>query len=124
MITAKGSIAASLLAAGGPDSAPSRVATPALLTSCRAMPDASTDRRRTASERPDRHPWRVEGGPERPQEDRPSPRLTLRPPGGRWFWIGLLVLFALNWYVGSRVPEGKTDVEVPYTFFRAQGTQG
>src|SRR5207244_7892839 len=39
-------------------------------------------------------------------------------------WIGLLVLFALNWYVGSRVPEGKTRLDVPYTFFRAEVTQG
>jgi cell division protease FtsH len=65
----------------------------------------------------------VEGGPDPPKEDPPSRRLTLKPPGGRWFWIGLLALLALNWYLGSRVPEGKTRVEVPYTFFRAQVTQ-
>jgi cell division protease FtsH len=88
------------------------------------MADTTTDPRRTPPDQRDRAPWRVEGGPEREKEDRPSPRLTLKPPGGRWFWIGLLVLLMLNWYLGSRVPEGKTRVEVPYTFFRAQVTQG
>ena len=47
-----------------------------------------------------RAPWRVEGAPE-PSEPQPSRRRPpFAPPGGRWFWLVLLALLAVNWYVG------------------------
>jgi cell division protease FtsH len=87
------------------------------------MADTNSDPRRTPEQR-ERRPWRVEGHPDKPGDERPGRPPVLRPPGGRWFWAGLLVLLALNWYLGSRVSEGKSRVEVPYTFFRAQVASG
>ncbi len=67
----------------------------------------------------DRAPWRVEGAPERPDQGSAS-RTSVRPPGGRWFWLVLIGLLALNWYLGARVAPKNDRVEVPYTFFRSQ----
>jgi cell division protease FtsH len=70
-------------------------------------------------------PWRVEGAPPRDpaKGDGPTPP-RFRLPGGRGFLLVLLALLAVNWYVGSRVNEEKARVDVPYTTFRAQVTQG
>jgi cell division protease FtsH len=38
--------------------------------------------------------------------------------------VALLLLFAVNWYIGTQVNREKTRVDVPYTTFRAQVTQG
>jgi cell division protease FtsH len=87
------------------------------------MADTNSDPSRTPDQR-ERRPWRVEGHPDKPGDERRGRPPVLRPPGGRWFWVGLLVLLALNWYLGSRVSEGKSRVEVPYTFFRAEVAGG
>jgi cell division protease FtsH len=71
------------------------------------------------SQRRDDPPWRVEGKRETTGGIR-----GFRPPGGRRFWIVLAVLLAINWYVGSRVPdEGPQRIDVSYTFFREQVDQ-
>jgi cell division protease FtsH len=70
-----------------------------------------------------RAPWRVEGAPEPSEGDR-SPRSAFTPPGGRWFWLVLLALLALNWYVGSRLSPERQRLSVPYTVFRTQVEQG
>ena len=69
-------------------------------------------------------PWRVEGAPPPDPEkpDGPS-RPRFRFPGGRGFLVALLVLFAVNWYIGTQVNQQKTRVDVPYTTFRAQVIQ-
>ena len=38
--------------------------------------------------------------------------------------MALLLLFAVNWYIGTQVNREKTRVDVPYTFFREQVTPG
>src|SRR4030095_13045325 len=63
-----------------------------------------------------RAPWRVEGAPEPSEGDR-SPRSAFTPPGGRWFWLVLLALLALNWYVGSRLSPERQRLSGPYTVF-------
>jgi cell division protease FtsH len=70
-------------------------------------------------------PWRVEGSPEHDPDkpDAPKPP-RFRIPGGRGFLVALLVLLAVNWYIGTQVSEKKDRIDVPYTTFRAQVTQG
>src|ERR1700704_5097381 len=70
-------------------------------------------------------PWRVEGAPTHDGDDRPQPRPPrFRLPGGRGFLVALLLLLALNWYIGGRVNHQKSRIAVPYTTFRAQVVQG
>ena len=70
-------------------------------------------------------PWRVEGAPPPDPEKPDEPtRPRFRLPGGRGFFVALLLLFAVNWYIGTQVNREKTRVDVPYTTFRAQVTQG
>jgi cell division protease FtsH len=47
-----------------------------------------------------------------------------RMPGGSRFWWILLALLALNWFVVSLIPSGKSRLDVPYTQFRDQVTAG
>lgn len=69
-------------------------------------------------------PWRVEGAPDS-EPDAPSPRRSrFAPPGGRWFWVVLLVALAVNSFLGSRVAEEKERLSVPYTFFRSEVDRG
>ena len=69
-------------------------------------------------------PWRVEGAPPPDPEKSDGPsRPRFRFPGGRGFLVALLVLFAVNWYIGTQVNQQKTRVDVPYTTFRAQVIQ-
>jgi cell division protease FtsH len=70
-------------------------------------------------------PWRVEGAPPPDPEKSDAPRPPrFRIPGGRGFLIALLLLLAVNWYIGTQVSEQKKRVDVPYTTFRAQVIQG
>jgi len=76
---------------------------------------------------PDPPGWRVEGTDEReppPARRGRFPLSSIRPPGGRWFWWVLIGLLALNWYIQTMVPEGPRRVDVPYTFFREQVSDG
>ncbi|MGE0027046.1 MAG: ATP-dependent zinc metalloprotease FtsH [Thermoleophilia bacterium] len=47
-----------------------------------------------------------------------------RMPGGSRFWWILLALLALNWFIVSLIPSGKSRLDVPYTEFRDQVTAG
>jgi cell division protease FtsH len=60
-------------------------------------------------------PWRVEG--ERPEAEREK-------PGGRRFWLFLLVLLAVNWLAVLILPGAPERLEVPYTVFREQVDAG
>ena len=62
--------------------------------------------------------------PARPGQARCPHPAPLPLPGGRGFIVVLLLLFAVNWYIGSQVNQEKTRVDVPYTTFRAQVIQG
>jgi cell division protease FtsH len=69
----------------------------------------------------------VEGHREPPPSgggDKPPAQRVPRPPGGRWFWVALLVLLALNWVVAAQVPDRPQRIEVPYTVFRSQVAAG
>ena len=58
-------------------------------------------------------PWRVEGAPPPDPEKPDGPtRPRFRLPGGRGFFVALLLLFAVNWYIGSQVNQQKTRVQV------------
>jgi len=68
-----------------------------------------------------RPPWKVEGAPPTDDDGAPRSRMPrLRTPFGRWFWVFVLGLLALNWYLGSLVPDQPKRVTVPYTTFRDQ----
>src|SRR5205085_1070899 len=51
-------------------------------------------------------------------------RSRFRLPGGWGFLAVLIALLAANWYIGSQATEKKKRIDVPYTTFRAQLTQG
>jgi len=85
------------------------------------MADKQTESRSSGA---NRTPWRVEGAPEPSETERSPRRSMLAPPGGRWFWLVLLALLAVNWYVGSRVSPERQRLSVPYTAFRIQVEQG
>jgi cell division protease FtsH len=71
-----------------------------------------------ADDRPS--PWRVEGAPKSGEDKPAEPVRRFRPPGGRGFWIALLVLLGINWLVASQVNKPTTRIDVPYTVFRAE----
>src|SRR5919109_3028079 len=80
---------------------------------------ADTPRPTKAEDRPPKPtPWRVEG--ERPQPEEKGAIAGMRPPGGRRFWLLLLLLFLANWFVVSQFAAGPKRLEVPYTVFREQ----
>ena len=64
-----------------------------------------------------KEPWRVEG---MPGGDGPRRRV---PFGRRFLWL-LFALLALNWVVGSQIPDRESRLAVPYSFFRAQVEDG
>ncbi len=67
---------------------------------------------RTPAPTPARHPFRVEGHDPKP-EPKPSPRM----PGGRRFWIFLLVLLVANYVIGREVSSTPSREQVPYSYF-------
>jgi cell division protease FtsH len=70
---------------------------------------------------PERSPWRVEG--DRSGPNKPEGPSGFRPPGGRRWWIGLLVAaLVLNYYLSSVATRHERPT-VPYTTFRSQITQ-
>src|SRR5690349_1790685 len=90
-------------------------------------PSAPSPRRRPPMQAPggDRGPeWRVEGAPPPPPPPQGSGGRMPRLPGGPRFWWILLALLALNWFVVSLIPSGKSRLDVPYTQFRDQVTAG
>ena len=66
--------------------------------------------------------WRTEGAPA-PKEGG-GPLSRFRPPGGRRFWLILLVLLVLNWVIGSQVGQPPERITVPYSYFRDQVEAG
>ena len=88
---------------------------------------ASRDRPRPEGDAPPADgkptPWRVEGGrPSQSDAKRKPPMWP--PPGGRRFWVFVLVLFAINVWVSTQVPDQAARLTVPYTFFREQAEAG
>ena len=68
-------------------------------------------------------PWRVEG--KRDPEGEAQKRAPMwPPPGGRRFWVFVLLLFAVNLYVSSQLPDQAQRGTVPYTQFREQAERG
>ncbi len=62
--------------------------------------------------------WRVEGMPDGGKPDDRRPRGWMaRLPGGRWFLVMLLILFAVNWLVSSALLGPQERILVPYTLF-------
>ncbi len=45
---------------------------------------------------------------------------TSRFPGGRWFWIALLVMLGINWVISSALLRPEPRLTIPYTFFVEQ----
>ena len=79
-------------------------------------------RRRVEREQPQASneptPWRVEG-------QREAKAGQSRPPWrARGFWIFLIALLVVNYVVGAATAPGNGHVSVPYSFFRAQVTDG
>ena len=65
--------------------------------------------------------WRVEGLP----EDEPTPSSwRQRMPGGRWFWVALLLALAINWLVSSWLLSPDAPIRVPYTSFLEELEKG
>ena len=54
------------------------------------------------------------------EEPKPPPRM----PGGRRFWVFLLVLLALNYVIAGLVSSNPSHEQVPYSYFREQVTAG
>jgi cell division protease FtsH len=76
---------------------------------------------RTPAQGPHRHGgFRVEGAHPAKQEPKPPGRM----PGGRRFWVFLLVLLALNYVIASLVSSTPSHEQVPYSYFRKQVTVG
>ena len=68
---------------------------------------------------PGRHPFRVEG-----HEPKPDPKPTPRIPGGRRFWVFLLVLLVANYIIGREVSSTPSRAQVPYSYFLRAVTSG
>jgi cell division protease FtsH len=66
------------------------------------------------------------GGPVDVDSPKPPPALrTRRIPGGRRVWVGIAVLLALNWWVGSSLMDRERDaVRISYSEFRQQVRAG
>jgi cell division protease FtsH len=67
--------------------------------------------------KPHHFPWKVEpsadgrGAP-------PPPKPPMLPRFTRRIWPFLLILFALNYWVASTIPDKKARVDIPYTVFK------
>ena len=66
--------------------------------------------------------WRTEGAPA--PKGAGGPLSRFRPPGGRRFWLILLVLLVLNYAIGSQVGQPPERINVPYSYFRDQVQAG
>ena len=67
---------------------------------------------RTPVQSPPRHGFRVEG-----HEPKPEPKPAPRMPGGRRFWVFLLVLLVANYVIAGLVSSTPSRQQVPYSFF-------
>src|SRR5262245_61634618 len=70
-----------------------------------------------------RHPWRVEPSPDG-RGAPPPPKPPMLPGFARRIWPFLLLLFVLNYWIASTIPDHKARVELPYTVFKNQVRQG
>jgi cell division protease FtsH len=69
-------------------------------------------------EQPD---WRVDEGRNGSRRPPPDPPRSWRIPGGRHLWVGVVVLLAINWWVGSRLLDTDRDaIKISYSQFRHQ----
>jgi cell division protease FtsH len=79
-----------------------------------------TDQKPTKTTEPKPPPWRVEGMPDAPTPDGARPGWRSRMPGGRWFWLVLLGLLAVNWLVTNALLGPEPRIHIPYTIFIEQ----
>lgn len=75
---------------------------------------------RTAPNKSSEPGWRVEGAPERePGKPAPGPWWK-RLPGGRLFWLLVLIALALNWIITNSLIGPEPRIRLPYTAFVQQ----
>src|ERR1700753_1878975 len=68
-------------------------------------------------------PWRVEPSPDG-RGAPPPPKPPMLPGFARRIWPFLILLFVLNYWIASTIPDHKSRVELPYTVFKAQVRSG
>jgi cell division protease FtsH len=62
-------------------------------------------------------PWKVEPAPDG-RGAPPPPKPPMLPRFARRIWPFLLLLFVLNYWIASTIPDHKSRIEVPYTVFK------
>ena len=67
--------------------------------------------------KPHHFPWKVEPSPDG-RGAPPPPKPPMLPRFARRVWPFLLILFALNYWVASTIPDKKSHVDIPYTVFK------
>ncbi|MGC2240787.1 MAG: ATP-dependent zinc metalloprotease FtsH [Acidimicrobiia bacterium] len=70
--------------------------------------------------RPARRSWLDRLTNPRDGSDSQSTSPLSRFPGGRWFWIALLVMLGINWIISSALLGPEPRITIPYTFFVEQ----
>ena len=73
--------------------------------------------------KPHHFPWKVEPSPDG-RGAPPPPKPPMLPRFARRVWPFLLILFALNYWVASTIPDKKARVEIPYTIFKSAVRDG
>src|SRR3954454_6029191 len=73
--------------------------------------------------KPHHFPWKVEPSPDG-RGAPPPPKPPMMPRFARRIWPFLLILFALNYWVASTIPDKKARVEIPYTIFKSAVRDG
>jgi cell division protease FtsH len=74
-----------------------------------------------ARKKPRSPQWRtegVQGGDDKPGDGQDGPRFRL--PFGRWFWVVLLALLAINWVISNAFLGPEPRIRLPYTDFLVQ----
>ena len=67
--------------------------------------------------KPHHFPWKVEPSPDG-RGAPPPPKPPMLPRFTRRIWPFLLILFALNYWIASTIPDKTSRVDVPYTVFK------
>ncbi|MDX6566636.1 MAG: cell division protease FtsH, partial [Gaiellales bacterium] len=73
--------------------------------------------------KPHHFPWKVEPSPDG-RGAPPPPKPPMLPRFTRRIWPFLLILFALNYWVASTIPDKKARVDIPYTVFKSAVRSG
>jgi cell division protease FtsH len=82
-------------------------------------PDGPPLRRTNDGDQKNKHhfPWKVEPSPDG-RGAPPPPKPPMLPRFARRIWPFLLLLFVLNYWIASTIPDHKSRIEVPYTVFK------